>query len=181
MTLEEDFIPYLEEILPQLLKVIDQIIQSDRKRVMEMAQQEVDDAYVVEQGMQNNKMAPSFQANTSDSDELLNSLNMINSFITHLKNGYLNFVEETSNIILPVLDYRSNNQVRYTAAKALPLLIDVVQASKHPETKTMVKSMANVYVKNLWAQIDAEYEPKAMQTLVLIMRSVIASAGNYMT
>lgn len=66
--------------------------------------------------------------NTSDTEEAEIAINMLSVFIEELKEDYSPYVLSTTELILPLVNYLSNEDVRKSAAKCLPSLIGCVKS-----------------------------------------------------
>ena len=61
--------------------------------------------------------------NTFDTEEAEVAINMLAVMIEELKELYADYVEQTTTIILPLVNYAANEEIRKSAAKSLPSLV----------------------------------------------------------
>jgi importin-5 len=171
--LQEDFVPFMDEILPSLFDLVERVIKLDKDRRDNRDKQ---DAEKVQQAFEKPKRK--FNANTSESDDLQISLNMINVFITYLKKGYLSYVERTINIMSPMLNYSISEDIRTTAAKALPGLVTVLKMSGREDANDLVRKASLSFIEQIWKTMNTEYESKVMSMFVYAIREIIVAAGD---
>lgn len=61
--------------------------------------------------------------NTFDTEEAEVAINMLSVMMEELKELFADYVERTTQIILPLVNYSTNEEIRKSAAKCLPSLV----------------------------------------------------------
>jgi len=178
LVLQEDFEPYLNEILPSLFDLVEQIIHIQKSR---QNANKTNDTTEVISALKGSSDRQGFnKANTSESQEIVLAVKMINVFVMEQKKGFGGYVERTSNILTHLLQKSINVSVMTTAARGLPGLIKVIQETQTTNKAAMVRAMANNYIEILWNVIDDEVDPENRTVYVMVMREVLKAAGTFM-
>lgn len=129
----DDFIPYLDQIVPTLLKIASlnpEFKTSGQESLIENDEEE------------NNIVS-------SEIDEKTSALQMMEAFVTELKSGFSKYVEPASQIILPMLSYRQSETIRISASKCIPgLMKSVVEGC--PDNREIQIRVAERYLDDLW-------------------------------
>lgn len=179
LVLQEDFLPYLGEILPSLFDLVEQIIHIQKNR--QSANKTTDTTEVISALKGSSDKQGFNKANTSESQEIVLAVKMINVFVMEQKKGFGAYVERTSDILTYLLQKSINVSVMTTAARGLPGLIKVIQETQTTNKAAMVRAMTNNYVNLLWKVINDEVDPENRTVYVMVMREVLRAAGQFMT
>ena len=177
--LKEDFLPYLEHILPSLFGLIERIIHYQVKESQGKSSDTADVLNALGGGAKSQNLH--HQANTSESQETTLALRMINVFVVELSQGFLPHVERASNILTHLMQRSSNVNVQTTAGKVLPGLIKVIQDSNTPNKVEMVRAMSNNYSNLLWTTLGNESDAQTRVIYAMTLREVLRASGTYMS
>ena len=177
LILKEDFLPYLDLILPSLFDLIEKIV-AQKKRPTGNS----NEAHEVINAMEGEKADKSLfhKANTNDSQEVTIAIRMISVFVVELRKGFAPYVIRTSNLLTHLLEKSNNSNVKVTAARGLPGLIKVVNESGESDRLNIVRTMSNNYTNLLWKTIDSEHEPDIRVIYVMVLRELLKASGTYM-
>jgi len=178
--LKQDFTPYLKEIVPSLFTLIEAIIKSYEKRLS--SARDDDDAYDTKNALGENEADGKLlhSANTSDSEEVALAVKMLATFLQESSEGYLPFVDKTSEIFTYLLAKCKNDTVRLTCAKALPALMAVLGTSDSSEKERIIVMTSNMFMNLLWNLYGEEVEVGNLMTYLTSMKGVIQNSGRIM-
>lgn len=180
LVLQEDFLPYLEHILPSLFTLIEGIIQSQKRNKDEKRSDTNDVISALGGGKSESKGSLFHKANTTESQEVVVALKMINVFVLELRKGFGPYVERTSEILTHLLQKSTNINVKTTAARGLPGLVKVIKELANPNKNELVRNMTNNYTALLWVMIDDEVDPETRLVYVMVMKELLKAAGRIM-
>ena len=181
-TLQEDFTPYLDYIMPSIFKLVEDIIQAQK----EMAENEdnEDESSIVSNVINQDKKSTDEQVksyfhsvNTSESDEVTTAVKMMRGFALELQAGYIKYLERTSEILAHLIENSQNEEVRVAVAESFPDLIKVVTSSDHNDKLSVVRTLNNTYLKILWEAVWTECDPETMEKYVEVMQDVLTTSG----
>ena len=181
LILEDEFVPYLQLIIPPLFKVVEHILQA-KKQVKE-AEEEASlfstapekkkpIELIREAGKKNN--------NTFEHEEAELAINMIYVFITELKKSYIEYVEPTVELVLRALTYPHSEKIRKQASKCMPALLTVIQDSNHPNKQELKIKLGQGFLDALWTAIITEFDPETILQMVRAIRDIIDLCGKFM-
>ena len=181
ITLGEDFIPYLDVILPPTLKLVEIVLNNAPKEEEEISEYAVSDDNF---GKRNRKDKANETVrqnlNTFDHEEVEIAISMIQVFVTELKKGYIPYVEKTTEIILRAVSYKVNNNIREKAAGCLPALLEVVKDSTHEMKDQVVLKLAHMFLNSLWKEVEKEYDPETLIMQISSFKNCIDVCGRFM-
>lgn len=180
------FAPYLENIVPSIFRMIDAIIAEEKKKKKNMADNEINDIKealgmddVPVEGDAREKLF--YTTNTSDTQEIMVGVDMMNTFLKFLGKDYIPYVQRTSELLTFLINNSSNDEVRFAAAQALPEIIKVLQSSNEPDKEGLVSVTTKTYVNLLWQSQAEEFEAVNIATFIQAMKDVIMAGGRYMS
>jgi len=149
IVLERDLAPYLPRIVPSLFKLLKIVLA-----------QQTDDEKTTD-------------IHTSDTEEGEIALSMLNVLIDQLQEDFGQFVEPTTHLVLPLVNYNTNENIRQTAAKCLPSLLACIK-SKEPETAA---NIAKTFLGTLWNAANSEFASEIIIDQIHSMRDVVEEVG----
>jgi len=188
LILQEEFIPYLELILPSLFSMSESILKPRTEDDEDDGDIDEDDHTVFYDVTKEDKKKRATdqknnrtkEINTFETDEAEIALNMLAVFINELKRGYLPYVDKTIDLVLPILNYSNNEGIRKSAAKCLPGLIDVIKfADLQGRDELLLKAM-HLFMEKLWAAVENEADPAMIIIQIQVIRECIDKVGRYM-
>ena len=85
---------------------------------------------------------------------------MLSVFIDELGSDFSEFVESTVDLLIPMVNFSTNDNIRKSVANCLPKLLKCVSASANKENKeSIISNLARAFNSVLWTAICTEYEP----------------------
>ena len=148
ITMDKHFVPYLPRVLPSLFKLVSEVLKN--------------------QGSEDK-----ININTSDTEEAEIAINMISVFVEQLKEEFSEYVETTTQLILPLVNFNTNENIRQASAKCLPGLISSVK-SKSIETAAQV---SKAFLEVLWSAAHSEYASDIIIHQINSMKDCIEEVG----
>lgn len=118
--------------------------------------------------------------NTSSTEEMESSLKLFKRMITSLGELFLPYLKTAQKEILPLINYRTNSNIRMAAAKVLPHIIDIV--AKH-STKEIAGSIAKIYLSELMASVqnDRELDNSAFYVKIKRIGKIVSKLDYFLT
>jgi len=91
--------------------------------------------------------------NTSGTEDKTLAIEVLNQIIETFDVHYLNYIEKTQEIILPLIEYKTNYKVRKESSDTLPLILKAVKNAKKEEA---LVSLTKLYLSHLTIQCQNE-------------------------
>ena len=180
--LGQDFVPFLEEIVPSILSLIENIIQEETTK-KDGSNEDKEKAEVMnslEEGARD-KRELFHQVNTAHSEEIHISVDLLKVFALELKEGYIPYVERTSELLTYLLDKSSNEDVRTAVADCLASMIGVIKASSVNNKEDIIRKIANAYIAKLWDLLWDEFDKaEDISKVVVAIKKIVIASGRYM-
>lgn len=168
-----DFIPYLPVVMPHLLqsaKLEPDVVVQDVDEINNVDEGDEED---VETFLVGNKR---ISLHTSVLEEKANACTMLCCYSYELREGFYQYVEEVTNIMVPLLKFYYNEEVRSAAAQTLPeLLRSAVQAWRKgmgPD-ENFCRSMLDYMWQPLIEAVERETEPEIVNTLLMSVEELV--------
>jgi len=165
--LGEHFVPYLGAVMPPLLKSAQ--IQPDVKVTEDFDDQEAKDE---EDGwdyipIQDKRIG----IRTSTLEEKATACNMILCYVAELKEGFFPYVDQVSQILVPLLKFYYHDQCRMAAVTTMPELLQSVTlyVEKTGADRNLIKSLFDFIYNTLVQVIPTEIE---LEILTAMLESV---------
>lgn len=117
-----------------------------------------------------------FNITTDEIEEKDVAIQMLVVFVDELGSGFAEYVEQTSKILLALINYEANESIRNSVAGALPGLIKCVKEAQ-PGNQDIIINMGRVYLKALWEAIQNEYETDTLICQIQAVKEVIDEVG----
>tara|TARA_B110000285_G_C15108785_1_gene609731 strand:+ start:594 stop:1070 length:477 start_codon:yes stop_codon:yes gene_type:complete len=150
--MKEKFIPYLPQILPNILAMAS--LKADMG--IEGQTGAIDDVL--------NEIAPTADGEkkhqnimNDDIEEKDSAIQMLIVFVEELGGGCGPFIEQISEILLNLTQFSASDNIRNSAAGALPALIKCAKAA-FPDKHAEMQIMAKKYSNNLIDAMESETE-----------------------
>jgi hypothetical protein len=151
----DDFVPYLERIVPTLLKIASLNIEYKTSEQQNLIENEDEQNNIV----------------SSEVDEKTSALQMMQAFVDELKSGFAQYVEPASQIILPMLTYSHSETIRSTAAQCIKgLMVCIIEGTQDRHLQVRV---AEKYLEELWNANKNENETEILGYQCQAIRDVI--------
>ncbi|CAI2375801.1 unnamed protein product [Moneuplotes crassus] len=154
--MNEEFIPYLDQIVPTLLKIAS--LNSEFKTAEE-------ENLFTDQTEDNNIVS-------SEIDEKNSALQMIEAFVRELKSGFAAYVEPVSQILIPMLTFKQSETIRSSSASCIHgLMVSVIEGC--PDDRDLQVRVAEKYLDELWSASKIENETEVLGVQCQAIRDVI--------
>lgn len=111
-------------------------------------------------------------------DECNNALSAIGCFMEDCPGPMAPFIEQVYKVVMPLLEYLTNEEVRITAAECLPAM--VLCLKHNPQFKDTLPAFAKDLIARLWTVMDDESEPEILIKQATAMQELIEGAGDIM-
>ncbi|CAG9313658.1 unnamed protein product [Blepharisma stoltei] len=163
-TLQADFAPYLQGILPGLLSAASATaivsVESEPDALVDLA------SLVSE-------ASKKVSINTTDLEDKDLALHALITIIDVLKELYAPYAEQTTSIVLPLVNYTPNEHIRQAAATLCGSLIGSVKALNTPEADQIVINMARLFLGALWQATAVELDTETIVAQLGAIKVVI--------
>lgn len=168
--LGQDFVPYLEYVMPPLLKmaaVKPEVVIADIDDDGYAESEGIDSVVVNIIGVGEKRIS----IRTSTLEEKALACNMLYSYVYELKDGFIRYVEETAKIMVPLLKFAYLEEIRETAGTIMPQLLNCVKlaSEKNRAESTMVKQLLDFIFSTLLDSLSIEPE---VRTATILMESL---------
>jgi len=177
--LGDDFIPYLNYVMPPLLKAADQPPEVKVADADEDARQD-------DEGMESVTLSikgvgeKRISIRTSILEEKALACNMLYSYVHDLKEGFWPWVDKVASIMVPLLKFPYLEEIRETAATIMPQLLRSVKlaAEKKLADVMLVKKLLDFILSSLLESLKIEPESKTATVLVESFSECLQVVGN---
>ncbi|KAL4539354.1 hypothetical protein Ndes2437B_g02265 [Nannochloris sp. 'desiccata'] len=181
-TLGPDFIPYLPIVMPEML----QAAQLEPDVVVNESDDEAEESGADGDGGEDDGDMETYLINgkrvslhTSLLEEKASACTMLCCYAYELKEGFFPYAEQVTQIMVPLLRYYFNEEVRGAAAQALPeLLRSAVESMKKNQgaTQAFCVNMAHYMWHPLVEAVAKEGDPDIVSTLLTSVEEVLSVA-----
>jgi hypothetical protein len=165
--LKEDFNKYIPNVVPSLLQICVDIV---KKGNLEEPQP------VTPQADENSEDEKADQIHTYLEDECLNALASIQNIMEDCSPAMAPYIETVYNVVVPLLDYLSNEEIRMSASEALPLMIKCLKTNEN--FAGLIPKIAKDLITKLWNAMDEETEPEMLIKQATSMQELIEASGS---
>jgi len=135
--MSKDFAVYLPKIIPSLFRLIENVFNDNQNN------------------MNNSEDDKKVTINTFDTEEAEVAINMLSVMMEELKELYTDYVEQTTKILLPLVNYSTNEDIRKSVAKCLPSLVICTKCKSNEGAINITRAFIQVLIK----AIEGEYAP----------------------
>lgn len=156
----KDFAQYLPKIVPSLFRLIETLFIDDRQN------EEKDDDEDKKINIQ-----------TYDTGEAEIAINMLGVIMGVLKELFADYVQKTSEIVMPLVNYSSNDYIRISAAKCLPVMVKCAKT----RTDDGAQNITRAFIKVLADAIETEYSPNVIGDQIMAMKQSIDECGTFLS
>ena len=154
LTLGDDFVPYLDKILPSLFKLLENIFsEKPESEYVESTKKE--------------------DINTFETEEVEVALNMLSVLIDEMKENFSPYVEVATKLVLPLCNFTKNENIRTAASKCLPSLVSCVKNKEPQKVSQIVRLFLNV----LWNSASSEFEAEVIVDQITAMKDCLDEVG----
>ena len=156
--LKESFSPYLDYVIPNVIKsasIKPEVIVADADEETYEEEEGMDSVTISIKGVGEKRIS----IRTSTLEDKNTACNLLYSYIFDLKELMLKYVEEITKMIIPLLKFAYLDEIRETASRILPELINCVKVSIEKNITTnqqLVKQLLNHCVTSLLDAIKTE-------------------------
>lgn len=184
----ENIIPILKEnypnLLPEIIASVFKLVQNlPEMSISSVPNQEfkIDDLLSnMNENPDEVKLSTIKDINTSSTEEMESSLKLFKRMIISLGELFLPYLETAQKEILPLINYRTNSNIRMAAAKVLPHIIDIV--AKH-STKEIAGGIAKIYLSEIMASVqnDRELDNSAFYVKIKRIGKIVSKLDYFLT
>lgn len=175
-TLGSDFVPYLPIVMPSMLETAKLQPDITVRDEDDAGSEDADDDGDMETFVLGGRRV---SLHTSVLEEKANACSMLCCYAYELKEGFFPYVEEVTQIMVPLLKFYFNEDVRSSAAQALPeLLRSAIEAAKKgmgPD-EAFCRTMASFIWPPLVDVIAKEHMPEVVGTFLTSADEVLEVA-----
>lgn len=175
-TLGSDFVPYLPIVMPSMLETAKLQPDITVRDEDDAGSEDADDDGDMETFVLGGRRV---SLHTSALEEKANACSMLCCYAYELKEGFFPYVEEVTQIMVPLLKFYFNEDVRSSAAQALPeLLRSAIEAAKKgmgPD-EAFCRTMASFIWPPLVDVIAKEHMPEVVGTFLTSADEVLEVA-----
>eukprot|EP01015_Nassula_variabilis_P019223 TRINITY_DN321_c0_g1_i12.p1 TRINITY_DN321_c0_g1~~TRINITY_DN321_c0_g1_i12.p1 ORF type:complete len:537 (+),score=106.57 TRINITY_DN321_c0_g1_i12:1-1611(+) len=174
LLLEKDILPYMRLIMPSLFKMVQDVLNASSKAPQE-TEQHLTNEEVAEKKFKEN-------VNTSATEDAELAVRMLCVFIDELGTSYSEFVESTVELLVPIVDFNTNDTIRKIVASCLPKLLRCTANSLQSGTAMqIIYNLARAFNGVLWNAIATEFEPEVIIDQIEALREILSIAGRFLT
>ena len=168
-TLGSDFSYFLEQIVPGLLQGV------STEASVSIASEP--GTFVDIQSLMTEDSKKKISVTTADLEEKDVAMNTLLTIIDVVKGGFAPYVQQTSAIITPLLDYTVNESVRSTAASICGSLVVSVKESGDPSAQSTAIEMSKGFLGRLWEVTAKEFDTDALVNQLEAIKTLIETPG----
>jgi len=170
LKMKTDFTPYLAEILPSIL----QMASLKPEMGIEGKTAELTDVL--------NEIKPEGDGKrlnimNDEIEEKDSAIQMLIVFIEELGAGCAQYIEQISGILLGLTQFSASDNIRNSAAGALPSLIKCAKEA-YPENTASIHEMAKQFSNNILDAMDTETETDCLICQAQALKEIIEEAGD---
>mmetsp|Transcript_11490 Transcript_11490/g.22578 ORF Transcript_11490/g.22578 Transcript_11490/m.22578 type:complete len:1098 (+) Transcript_11490:907-4200(+) len=176
VVLRRDFAAYIPKIVPSLLHLAaiqaEVSISTDPNTALDLQSMFKDEG----------KRAV-LSITTSETEEIEVALQALLTIMDEVQEAYLDYVEPTMKVVMPLVNYEVNENIRASAASTLAALVQVMFNSSRSDAYAQALGMARISFELLWtaAQSESEHESlyaqlEAIKNLLELFKQPILNA-----
>lgn len=163
--MEEDFHPYIDQMMPTLISLCRKIIKTGKK-------------YETEPDIGENKEDDKINAfNVFEDDNCFVAINMMRLFLKKCKTALSKWVKQIYEVVVQLMTYLPNDSVRTTASRCLP---SIILAMKGTESEKDIPEFAKLAASEIWKTMDVELEVESLLLHCKNMQALIENAGDFL-
>lgn len=114
---------------------------------------------------------------TSDTEDKVVALETLLTIVDSMKAAYLPFVEQTVQLVLPLVNYTINEDIRAAAAGILACLLTTVRESADPEAIQKSSAMGKLFLNVIHPALVTEFEADTMVSQLQAIKSIVEVPG----
>ena len=161
-----------KHLLPNLIETIFTLIKLRPKMAISSSPNEQFDINkILEEEEKEEEKTKEKEIKTSETEELVSSLTLLNTFIVSMGSGFLPYYEKFENEIIQLLPFKYDNKVKTKTAKILPNLISIITDN---DIKT---KKGKEYIKLLIEGIKNELNYHVVEKFFVNLKKVIENCG----
>lgn len=151
--MKKEFVPYLSSVVPSLFQLA--TLNPTMSVQGQVSGADLVDVLNEVKPHETQAEKSKFSVTTDEIEEKDVAIQMLAVFIDELGAGFAEYVEPTSQILLPLLNYEANDSIRNSAAGALPGLIKCVKEAQ-PGNSAALVAMGKTYLEAIWKVVQIE-------------------------
>lgn len=187
--MKKDFTPYLAEILPNILNMA-----TLKPQIGVIGQESADISDVLKEMGDNQEKKTNIM--TDEIEEKDSAIQMLTVFIEELGGGFAQYIDQVSEILLGLTKFFASENIRNSAAGALPALIKCAKEPLYthasmllekyglkdveaaPDNIAVIHEMAKKYSNNLIEAMEEETETDCLIAQAQALKEIVEEAGN---
>lgn len=169
VALKSDFSHYLPHVVPGLLAMASTTAAGS-------IDSNPTDTLDLEAMMKDDKKGK-VSVSTSDTEDKVVALETLLTIVDSMKAAYMPFVETTVKLVLPLVNYTINEDIRAAAAGILAALLTTVRESEDPEAVQKSSAMGKVFLNVIHPALVTEFEADTMVSQLQAIKSIVEVPG----
>lgn len=175
LVMEDEFVPYLKDIIPSLfslaaLKPNINVESGDSSDILE---------YLAEIKVSEDGKTVSSSVNTDQIEDKNIAIQMLTVFIDELEEGFVDYIRQTSELFVSMINYEASEDIRNSVANSLPTMLKCL-IKAHPENRKMHEEFAFAYMQALFKAMNTEGMTDTMVFQILATKDIIKMMGSFM-
>jgi len=167
-TLEGDFVPYLPNVIPGLLNTTALQVNAS---IASEPESNIDIQSLL------SGSSKKVTISTADTEDKELAMNTLLTLIDLLKGAYYPYVEQTTQIVYPLLAYKINENVRGTAARICASLVVSIAYSGHPSSREACFAMSHKFLEKLWEVVCEEFDNETLVKQLDSIKTLVEVQG----
>lgn len=174
--MKKDFIPFLKDVVPSLFQMATLNPEMGIAGTTKVG--DINDVLSeIKPASKETKDGGHFTITTDEIEEKDVAIQMLAVFVDELGAGFAEYVEPTSKILLSMVEYEANDNIRNSVAGALPGLIKCVKEAQ-PGNQAVLINMGQTFMEKLWGAMKKETETDTLICQVQAMKDIIDEVGS---
>jgi len=172
LLMKKEFVPYLKEVVPSLfsLATLNPEMSIQGSKTADIGDV-LDEVTTSKEGGKKK-----ISVNTDEIEEKDVALQMLIVFIDELEDGFAEFIEPTSRILIGLAKFTANESIRSSVAGGFPGLIKSAKLA-NPGNSELLISMGQTYMNALWEAIKEETDTDTLMSQVQSIKHILEEIG----
>ena len=172
LVMQEDFAPFLPEIIPPLLN-----ISSLKPKVG--VKGDTGDILQFLSEVTVSKDGKTLGVKSDEIEDKNVAIQMLTVIIDEMKGHFAPYIHQTSELFFSMINYEASEDIRNSVANSLPVMIECLVES-YPQDKELHLKYGVAYMQALFKAMESEKSIDTMVYQVLATKDIIKHLGNFM-
>ncbi len=115
--------------------------------------------------------------NTHDTEEGEIAINMLSVIMEELRGSFFDYVNEANKLILPLINFSTNDSIRKSAAKCLPSMVACVKERNAQAAADLTK----MFLTTISQAIHTEFSTDIIQDQIQALRECLEEMGAFLS